>query len=104
MRSALFLELIDRLEGLDVDDGARRAFRRLLLEIGSRHGISGLERDEQLDFVRGLLALRVSRPTIRDRLMALYSVSRRQAYRLIHEALKAVPREPLIGTHEVDND
>lgn len=88
MRSAPFLEIIDRLEGLDVDDGARRAFRRLLLEIGTQHGISGLERDEQLAYVRRLLALRVSRPTIRDRLMALYSISRSQAYRLIGEALQ----------------
>lgn len=94
MRSLPFLEIIDRLEGLDVDDGARRAFRRLLVEIGTRHGISGLERDEQLDFVRGLLALRVSRPTIRDRLMALYSISRSQAYRLIGEALQLCQKSP----------
>lgn len=94
MRSAPFLEVIDRLGGLNVDDGARETFRRLLLEIGTRHGISGLERDEQLAYVRRLLALRVSRPTIRDRLMALYSMSRSQAYRLIGEALQLCQKSP----------
>lgn len=81
------MEIIGRLEGLDVDDGARQAFRNLLLEVGTDHGISGLERWQQVAFTRRLLALRVSRPTIRDRLMALYGISRRQAYRLIDEAL-----------------
>jgi hypothetical protein len=94
MRSAPFLEIIDRLEGLNVDDGARRAFYQLLLEIGTRHGIGGLERDEQLAYVRRLLALRVSRPTIRDRLMALYGISRRQAYRLIDEGLQLCQKRP----------
>jgi hypothetical protein len=41
-----------------------------------------------LAYIRRLLALRVSRPTIRARLMALYSISRSQAYRLIGEALQ----------------
>jgi hypothetical protein len=94
MRSHPFLEIIDRLEGLDVDDGARQAFRRLLIEIGTQHGISGLERDEQLAYVRRLLALRVSRPTIRDRLIAIYGISRRQAYRLIDEGLKLCQKSP----------
>jgi hypothetical protein len=94
MRSAPFLEIIDSLEGLDVDDGARQTFHRLLLEIGTRHGISGLERGEQLAFVRRLLALRVSRPTIRDRLMALYGISKRQAYRLIDEGLQLCQKRP----------
>jgi hypothetical protein len=94
MRSAPFLEIIDCLEGLDVDDGARRAFQRLLLEIGTRHGINGLVRYEQVAFVRKLLALRVSRPTIRDRLMALYGISKRQAYRLIDEGLQLCQKRP----------
>jgi hypothetical protein len=87
MRSAPLIEIISRLEGLDVDDGARTAFRAMVLEVSARHGVQGIERAEQIAFVRRLLALRVSRPTIRDRLMALYGVSRRQAYRLIHDEL-----------------
>jgi hypothetical protein len=106
MRSAPFLEIIDRLESLNVDDGARQTFHRLLLEIGTRHGISGLAHYEQMIFVRKLLGLRVSRPTIRDRLMALYGISRRQAYRLIGQALqlKLCPRGADLGTHEGDYD
>jgi hypothetical protein len=94
MRSAPFLEIIDRLESLNVDDGARQTFHRLLLEIGARHGINGLVRYEQMVFVRKLLALRVSRPTIRDRLMALYGISKRQAYRLIDEGLQLCQKRP----------
>jgi hypothetical protein len=94
MRSAPFLEIIDRLESLNVDDGARQTFHRLLLEIGTRHGVSGLVHYEQVVFVRKLLGLRVSRPTIRDRLMALYGISQRQAYRLIDEGLKLCQKRP----------
>ena len=94
MRSTPFTDIMARLDALAVDDEARRAFRRLVLEVGAQHGISGLERDEQLAYIRRLLSLRVSRPTIRDRLMALYSVSRRQAYRLIDEAMQLCQKRP----------
>lgn len=87
MRSAPLIEIISRLEGLDVDDGARATFRSMVLEVSAQHGLTGFDRDEQLAYARRLLALRVSRPTIRDRLIALYGISRRQAYRLIGEAL-----------------
>jgi hypothetical protein len=87
MRSAPLIEIISRLEGLDVDDGARAMFRTMVLEVSAQHGLTGFDRGEQLAHIRRLLALHVSRPTIRDRLIAHYGVSRRQAYRLIGEAL-----------------
>lgn len=87
MRSAPILDIMAPLDVLDIDEDARRAVFNLVREVGTQHSIQGIEHVEQIAFVRKLLVLRVSRPTIRDRLIALYGVSRRQAYRLIHEAL-----------------
>jgi hypothetical protein len=81
------LEIMSRLEGLAIDETARQVVRSLVVEVGTQYGVRGIGRDEQLAYIRRLLALRVSRSTIRDRLMALYDVSRSQAYRLIDEAL-----------------
>jgi hypothetical protein len=76
-----------RLEGLAIDEPARQAVRNLVVEVGAQYGVRGIHRDEQLAYVRRLLALRVSRSTIRDRLKARYGISTRPAYRLIEEAL-----------------
>jgi hypothetical protein len=88
-KACALADIIDQLDGLDVDECARIAFRSMVLEVGARHGIPSIQHTEQIVFIRRLLALQVSRPTIRDRTIALYGVSRRQAYRLIHEALEA---------------
>lgn len=85
--ASALLEIIGQLERLDVDDDARTAFRSLIVAFGTQHGFRSIERREQMAFVRHLLALKVSRPTIRDRIMARYGISTRQAYRLIGEAL-----------------
>lgn len=103
-RGSSLVEIIGRLDALDVDEAARQAFRGLVVAIGAQHGIKGIERMEQLGYVRRLLALRVSRPTIRDRLTARYPVSRRQAYRLIDEALQLCQKRPEIGTNHADNE
>lgn len=103
MQSNPLIDIISQLDGLEVDEGARQAFRGLVLAIGTQHGIRGIERMEQLGHVRRLLALRVSRPTIRDRLMARYPISRRQAYRLIDDALQLCQKRPGIGTSLADN-
>jgi hypothetical protein len=88
MRSKPIIDIIDQLDDLDVEEGAKRLFRRLVLNVGATHGIKEVERIEQVAYARRLLDLRVSRATIRDRMIALYSISRRQSYRLISEALK----------------
>lgn len=103
-RASPLVEIIGRLEALDVDEVARQAFLGLVLAIGTQHGVKGIERIEQLGYVRRLLALRVSRPTIRDRVRARYPVSRRQAYRLIDEALQLCQKRPVIGTNHADNE
>jgi hypothetical protein len=88
MRSQPFLDIIAGLRSLDVDERARAAFRRLLFNVGRQHGIKSIERDEQLAHIRRLLAQRVSRPTIRDRMSALYGITPRHANRLIEQALQ----------------
>lgn len=88
MRAQPILDVIARLDSLDVDEGAREAFRNLVMDVGRKHGIKSVERDEQLSHIRRLLAQRISRATIRDRISALYGISARHAYRLIEESLK----------------
>lgn len=100
----LLFEVVAKLDGLEVDEGARQAFRALVLTIGAQHGVKGIERMEQLGYVRRLLDLRVSRPTIRDRLTARYPISRRQAYRLIDDVLQLCQKRPEIGTGLADNE
>lgn len=85
---AALLEIMDGVDGLDVDEGSKHLFRRLVLTVSAAHGINEVNRIGQIAYARRLLDLRVSRPTTRDRLIALYSISRRQAYRLIGEALE----------------
>lgn len=80
-------EILDGVERLDVDDRAKQAFRLLVTAIGSSYGAAKLDHSERVAFARRLLSLRISRPTIRDRIIARYGVSRRQAYRIIDAAL-----------------
>lgn len=103
MRSAPLLDIIDRLDSLDVDERARNAFRRVVLEIGAAHGIKAVERCEQVDYIRRLLALRVSRATIRERIKVRYSISARQAYRVIEEAMKLRQKPQKIGTKQEED-
>jgi hypothetical protein len=86
MRASPILEIMARLDNLDVDETARRALRTMVREVCTDHGIV-IDRYERAAFVRRLIAARVSRPTIRDRLIAMYGVSRRQAYLLIADGL-----------------
>lgn len=88
MRLKAIVELFDQVDGLAVDDDAKQAFRRLIRDVGIAHGVTSIDRSERTAYARRLLDLRVSRPTIRDRLVARYEICSRQAYRIIDEALK----------------
>lgn len=89
---------MDRLEELAIDEPARHAVRNLVLEVGIAYGIKEVQRCEQMDFIRRLRAARVSRETIRDRLMARYLISRSQAYRLLNEGLQLSQEHRDFGT------
>lgn len=100
MRSEPVLDILDQLAGLDVDDRAKSLFRQLVVDISLAHGIGKVDRAQRVAYARRLLDARVSRATIRDRMMALYAVSRRQAYRLIDEALNCAKNGPELARDE----
>jgi hypothetical protein len=88
MKRDLAHEIIAAIESLQVDESAKAAFRQAMGRICSIHGATWCRRDDRITFARKLLVLRVSRATIRDRLIARFNVSRGEAYRTIGEALK----------------
>lgn len=100
---AAMLEILEGVEAIDVDAGAKAVFRQLVSAIGAAHGYAGVEKAGRVAFARDLLALRVSRPTIRDRLIAHYSVSRPQAYRIISTALQLSHNRIKIETNSGSN-
>lgn len=84
-------EILAAVDGIDADPVTKRKFRELVRQVGGAHGLQWIGREDRITFVSGLLARRVSRATIRDRLIALYGVSRGQAYRIIGSAMKLSP-------------
>lgn len=97
------LEVMHAIDTLDVDEHARNAFRRLVTKVGTEHGIKAIQRNEQLVYIRRLLALQVSRPTIRDRITVRYSISPRQAYRVIEDAMKLRHQPQKFGTNQEED-
>lgn len=96
--------ILDQIDGLDTDEAARRKFKRLVSETCLAHGINGIDRCERVYFTRRLLDAKVSRTTIRDRLMSKFDVSRSQAYRIIGLALQLSRKSDEFGTRKDFND
>lgn len=89
MDGAALMEIMEGIGGLNVDPVAKREFSNLVRGIGVAHGCVQIVRTDRITFARELLARGVSRPTIRDRLIATFGVSRPQAYLIIKGALRA---------------
>jgi hypothetical protein len=96
-------EIIDAIESLQVDENAKAAFRMAIGRICSIHGAAWSRRDDRVAFARKLLTLGVSRPTIRDRLIACFGISRGEAYRTIDAALKLSQDQPENETRSGSN-
>jgi hypothetical protein len=79
---------MDAVDALDADEMAKAQFRKAVRRVCIAHGFEWVARDDRLTLAQNLLLRRVSRATIRDRLIALYGISRCQAYRTIAAALK----------------
>lgn len=92
--SALMSEILAAMERVDADPATKRKFRESVRQVGVVHGLSSAKREQRVGFAAELLGRRVSRPTVRDRLMALFGVSRGQAYRIIDMALNLSQRPP----------
>lgn len=97
MDGSALLEIIEGIGGLDVDPVAKREFTNLVRGVGVAHGCVQIVRTDRILFARELLERKVSRPTIRDRLIATFEVSRPQAYLIIKSAL----RQPLYKNREL---
>jgi len=95
--------LLEEIETLDTDETARRKFRRLVSDICLSHGINDIDRFERVYFARRMLDAKISRSTIRDRLIARFNISRSQAYRVIEQALKLSHGAKKNGTGMVSN-
>lgn len=87
MKSSVLHEILAGLERLDADEQAKLQFKRLVMLIGTSYGVSSVAHAERVDYARELLRKRVSRTTIRDRLIALFDISRSQAYVVINDAI-----------------
>ena len=103
MHSVAIREIIAGVDAMDLDPAAKRQFRQLVRAIGAAHGFSWIEREERTEFARELLAKRVSRATVRDRLIAHFNVSRPQAYRIIGSALQLSQKQALDETASGSN-
>lgn len=91
---SLLLEILAATEALDADPSAKKRFGDVVRQIAAANGLSSAKRSARVDFAGRLLAQKVSRATIRNRLMALYGVSRCQAYRIISTALNLSQNGP----------
>lgn len=105
MTRALVKEIMAAVDALDSDETAKVQFRRAVRRVCTAHGFQWVDREDRLTFARELLLRKVSRSTIRDRLIACYGISRCQAYRSIAAALKLSqnqrPNATRLGFNEV---
>lgn len=114
MRASVLQSLISSFDGIAVDEGVRQQFKDVVRQVGQAYGYSMADRNERVLFARQLLDRGISRPTIRDRLMAHFEISKPQAYRVIGEALQLSQNcsgfdtrkrsNPTIETHSGAND
>ena len=87
MRASVLHEIIEQTDGLDIPASAKEQVKRLVRNLGAAHGASGMAHAEHVDYARRLLRAQISRATIRNRLMALFGISRSQAYNVIQNSL-----------------
>jgi hypothetical protein len=87
MSNDLVKQIITELDAEPLDESTKRVVRHVLARIARRNGETWIDRQERIKFAIDLLGMNVSRSTIRSRLQASFSISRRQAYRVINDAL-----------------
>lgn len=85
--ATILQEILTAVSQSDLPPQARDQFKQIVMQAGIAHGLRELVHASRVEHARRLVRAGVSRPTVRDRLIALYGMSRRQAYRLIDEAI-----------------
>ncbi|QRX83261.1 hypothetical protein [Glaciimonas sp. PAMC28666] len=91
MRASVLNEILTRINAIDADETMRLQVTQIVLDVAMEHGVAGMARIDRVAYARRMLDARISRSTIRARLMAEYGLSRRSAYRAIDMALQTVP-------------
>jgi hypothetical protein len=100
MRVSVLHSIINSVDAIVPDEATRQALKMMIRQTGQAHGYSMADRGERVIYARRLLDLQVSRPTIRDRLIGAFGISRTEAYRAIDQALKLSQSCPGFGTLE----
>ena len=91
MRASAMNEILMRINAINTDETTRIQVTQIVLDVAMEHGVAGMARIDRVAYARRMLDARISRSTIRERLMAEYDLSRRSAYRVIDMALQVVP-------------
>ncbi len=103
MGKNVYLRLLDDLAGVTAPEELKRQFAELIRRNAALDGVTGLDRQERMQFARHLLDLRQPRAAIRDRLMTRYGIGRSQAYDVIDRALQLSDFPPGNRTEEESN-
>lgn len=96
-RADILQDILAAIDSLDAPSSAREQFRLLVVKTGAAHGIADMARAERVEYARRLIRAGVSRATIRDRLMAVFEVSRSQAYAVMQISLNCPKNELFFG-------
>jgi hypothetical protein len=91
MRAEIFQQILSELETIPGDEAIKQLFGQAVRKTALANGCDldrMKEREERVAYARQLRGLGDDRPTIRDRLMARFEISRSQAYDDIAEALQ----------------
>jgi len=92
VRTSVLLEIFHSIDTLQVDEGAKASFRKLLSQVGACEGVKALESVERTQYARDLLGKQCSNTTVMERLKARYGISRETAYRHIRDASENVAK------------
>lgn len=85
MQVRTYLELIDDIEALPLPPEYKRLVSREIRASAARNGVTAVQRRDRANFVAHLLDLGEEQSLICARVMALYGLSRAQAYAIINE-------------------
>ena len=90
-RADAIAEIRAKLQAMSGADAEKAVIASLLDRLETPRSASARIQAERVDFARRLLDMKQPRTTIKDRLIARFSVGKSQAHRDINEALQTVP-------------
>jgi AraC-like DNA-binding protein len=103
MRASDYQQLLARVDTYDLGETEKKIVIDAVRSLAREQGIIVPEHDDRLEFARRLRSIHEPRPAIRDRLMTRFGISRRQAYRVIHDSLQLCHPDAFNGTKQEEN-